>query len=119
MANVLILDDQPDIRFLLRAAVERDGHHALCAADVHEARELLQQQPDVLLADIAIGEHDGLDFTVETRARPGFAELPVVIVSADPNASNLVRESGLRSVEVLEKPFRFDDVTDTLRRLLH
>lgn len=118
MANVLILDDQPDVRFLLRVAVERDGHRALCAADVDEARQLLDQRPDILLADIGVGNEDGLDFTIEIRGRPGFAELPVVIVSADPNASALLRESGLKLVELLEKPFRFADVADTLRRLL-
>ena len=106
------------MRLLLRAAVEHAGHRALCAADVREARSLLDEGTDVLLADIGLGRDNGIDFTVETRARPEFAELPVVIGSANPKAPALLRESGLTSVLLLEKPFHFADVSEMLDRLL-
>lgn len=115
MVRVLIVDDKPEIRLLLKAAVEREGHSAIVAASAEQAWDMLDQQPDVMFADIGLPGEDGIAFTARVRRRNFFGDLPVVFVTARSNAEKEVRAAVAEPVSVLEKPFRFDQVAQALR----
>ena len=72
MIRVLLADDADEMRFLLRVALETDGHFEVVgdAADGVEALALLEQQrPDAILLDMAMPRMDGLEVLAEMKAR--------------------------------------------------
>jgi hypothetical protein len=83
--QVLIVDDEPDVRELLKAVIEESGAEVIAAASVQEALQVLEQlQPDVLVSDIAMPFEDG--YTLIRRVRDletqGGEILPAVALTA-------------------------------------
>ncbi|PWC36651.1 response regulator [Azospirillum sp. TSO35-2] len=81
MAKILVVDDDPVTRNLIRAILTRDEHDVTLCAGAVEAIEALSFQPfDLLLTDIIMPQHDG--FEVIQAARNLRPEMPVMILSA-------------------------------------
>lgn len=120
MAVVLIVDDRAEIRTLLRAVIEREGHQSLVAESAHEARSLLDQGPSpaLLCTDVGLPGENGIDFAIKLRSTPAYANLAVLFVTANPDSIERRRIPGTGAVETLAKPFRFDQVAALLRELL-
>jgi CheY-like chemotaxis protein len=118
MACVLIVDDKPEIRLLLKAAVEHAGHRAMLAGNAAEAWRLLDEEPDVVMADIGLPGEDGVSLATRIRGDGRHERLPLVFVTARVNAEQLVRERFLDPVAVVEKPFRFDEIGRTIDRMM-
>lgn len=100
----LIVDDDPDLRYLVSVALTRWGHRALMAATADEAREACTEaRPDVLLLDVNMPDADGPDFLAALR-RDGLAPSRVYLVSAlDPDELRPLAAS--LDVGYLVKPF--------------
>jgi signal transduction histidine kinase/CheY-like chemotaxis protein len=81
---VLIVDDDADVRSILRASVESAGLAAAEAANGREALDLLAQglQPTLVLLDLMMPEMDGFAFLDTVRSKDATAALPVVILTA-------------------------------------
>ncbi len=72
--RVLLVDDEPDARELLRAVLERDGAEVTTAASAREALAFVDTyRPHVLVSDIGMPEMDGYDLIRQVRALPGGA----------------------------------------------
>ena len=102
--RLLVVDDDPDIRDVLRDRLESDGYAIRTAKDGHEAITTLFQEPvDGVILDIGIPELDGLE--VLRRFRQKDSELPVVIMTAVEalDRALLAIESGAQAY--LLKPF--------------
>jgi CheY-like chemotaxis protein/two-component sensor histidine kinase len=82
--RVLLVDDEPDAREVLRVLLEVQGARVITASSAGEALELLRRQPtDVLLADIGMPEQDGYALIEAIRAlRSAEAAIPAVAVTA-------------------------------------
>ncbi len=81
---VLIVDDDPDVRSIVRASVEGAG---LAAAEAANGREALDQiagglRPALVLLDLMMPELDGFAFLDAVRADPSLTDLPVVVLTA-------------------------------------
>ena len=75
--TVLIVDDEPALRLLCRVNLELEGHRALEASSLAEAREILASQlPDVMLLDVHLGSEIGLDLLEDIDS----LELPTQVV---------------------------------------
>ncbi|MGY1618775.1 response regulator [Geodermatophilus sp. SYSU D00691] len=116
-ARVLVVDDEPAIRELLSLALRYEGWAVSTAASGAEAVAVAcDVRPDVVLLDLMLPDLDG--FTVLRHLRAEQPLLPVVFVTARDDDAD--RRAGLASGadDYLTKPFRLDDVTARLRRLL-
>ena len=92
--SVVILDDDPMILLLSRAICESAGLRAITLEDPALLfRTLEDERPGVLLMDVQLPGTTGFDLTRRLRANPEFAELPVILFSAD--ASKESRESAV------------------------
>ncbi len=81
MAKILIVDDEMSIRMLYREEFEDEGYEVTEAADGHHLVErIAHEKPDVVILDIKMSEHNGLDLLQEIRK--AFYDLPVIISSA-------------------------------------
>lgn len=81
--KVLIVDDNTDLRVILRRFLERNGFSVREAANGRRAMEQLKaERPDVMLLDIMMPEMGGLEALQAIRRDPEFADLPVIMVTA-------------------------------------
>jgi len=105
MTRILIADDEPSIRFVLRDALEGDGHEVVEAADGNAAREALAGQHfDLALLDIRMPGPSGLELLDELRTR-GAEAPPVVIMTAQNTFENAVEAMKRGAFDYLTKPF--------------
>ena len=114
-ATVLVVDDDPSLRQVLRRTLEIEGFHVEEAPDGASALHLIQARAepfDLVLTDLAMPHIDGRQVS-ETlaRYRPGVA---LLCMSADPDAVPYI-ESSDAPVRVLLKPFTPDDLYHAVR----
>lgn len=83
MPSILCVDDEPTQLILLKFAFERAGFTVLRANDGQEAVELTtQHRPDIILMDLMMPVKDGYQATVEIKAEPSLAHIPIVLYTA-------------------------------------
>ena len=104
MATILIVDDEPDIRFLIRLILETAGHKVVEAR--HGAaglKSVKTEPPDLVVTDVMMPTMDGLEFIERLRGDPGTAAIPILVVSGN---SDLATAANVR----LRKPFLAEEL---------
>ena len=83
MAKILFVEDEPDIRDLVRLALE-DAHGVTVAETAEEGlRRAAEEAPDLILMDVSLGgAFDGLEATRRLRADPRFDTTPIIALTA-------------------------------------
>jgi CheY-like chemotaxis protein len=119
MTNVLVAEDNPVNRELLRELLEARGYHVTEAPDGQEALRMIEQaHPDILLLDIGMPILDGFAVVRKIRENPSLATLIVLAVTA--YAMQGDRENILNAGfdGYLSKPINARDLANELERLL-
>jgi len=79
MARILVVDDEPDERFLVGRALRRAGHEVAVASDGANALKAVQERPpDLVLTDIMMPVMDGVELIRRLRAEPATAAIPIL-----------------------------------------
>jgi CheY-like chemotaxis protein len=108
MASILVIDDDQQIRSVLRIFLERSGHTVRQAGDGEEGLRLFgAESPSLVLCDLHMARKHGLDTLRELRRLDPAARL--VALSGDPRALAVAKTSGVDAV--LAKPFSRDSLT--------
>ena len=107
MARILVVDDEPDIRTLLRIALERvDGFEVVVVASGAEAIEAFAGGGfDVVLLDVMMPGMDGLETLQHLRAQPGGDVVAVAFLTARAQAADVESYRAAGVADVLTKPF--------------
>ena len=104
MAEILIVDDEPDIRFVLKMAFESAGHQIVEAHHGVAALERVEDShPDLVVTDVMMPLLDGLELVRRLRSNPETAAIPILLLSSLTTAA-----SGADAA--LAKPFRPHEV---------
>lgn len=104
--SVLVVDDAAAIRLLCRVNLELDGHRALEAASLDEARDALAQEDvSLVLLDVHVGPADGLELLDEIRR-----DYPEVAVALLTGSTDVERARAHGPDAVLGKPFELEDL---------
>ena len=118
-SDILIVDDEADIRELVSGILEDEGHKTRLAKDSDEAiRAIEERRPSLVILDIWLqgSKLDGLE--VLARVKKQHPELPVVIISGHGNIETAVQAIKKGAYDYIEKPFKADRlVVVTLRAL--
>lgn len=113
--KIVVVDDEPAIRRLLRAALERAGY---AVVEVGSAREALSavsiDRPDAVLLDLGLPDRDGLEI-LPLIAKSGPA---LVVISAREATQEKIAALDLGADDYVTKPFDTDEVLARLRRAL-
>ena len=115
-ANILIVEDEKQIRRFLRTALESEGCRVFEAEDC--ARGLIEagtRKPDLVILDLGLPDRDGVEFIRDLR---GWAELPVLILSARGDESDKVAALDAGADDYLTKPFGMAELLARVRVLL-
>lgn len=107
MKKILVVDDEADIRKMLKEYMELEGYFVMTAANALEAEKLLRQQPDLMLLDISMPETDGISFCEKIRDSLG---IPIIFLSARMQEGDKI--SGLRAGgdDYITKPFSMEEL---------
>ena len=101
--DVLVVEDEDDVRRLVRVLLERAGHQVIEAVNGHEALHLVREaQPRLVVLDVAMPELDGWQTLERLR---GISDVPVIMLTA--RAEELDKVRGLRAGadDYVTKPF--------------
>jgi CheY-like chemotaxis protein len=117
LSRILVVDDEPDIRSLLRLCLVEVGGYAveLCASGQEALLRLQGPCPDLILMDVMMPGQDGPSALAELRAR-GCAT-PVVFLTAKVQASEVAALKALGALGVIAKPFDPMTLADEVRGL--
>src|SRR5215470_8280414 len=113
MANVLLVDDEPDFVSATRELLTMHGHNVDTAERLDDARRILgNDTPDVLLLDLMLPDGNGLELLEELR---GSGVKRVVFITGHPDIKSLVKNLSGPSVGYLTKPIDSRELMDLLK----
>jgi two-component system, OmpR family, KDP operon response regulator KdpE len=114
--KVLIVDDEPPIRKLLRMGLSTQGYEILDATNGKTALALLEEKPDLIILDLGLPDMQGLDLLAAIRARD--EAVPIVVLSSRGDESVKVRALDLGADDYLTKPFGMEELLARMRAAL-
>jgi two-component system response regulator TctD len=116
---ILVIEDRDDVREGLAQLLEFQGFVVFEAANAEEAFAQLQSSPHgiaLMLLDLNLPGPGGAEIRAAQLADAGLAKIPTIVVSAcTPDAAG---SEALRAAAWIEKPFRFDQLLDEVRRFV-
>jgi CheY-like chemotaxis protein len=130
MAKILIIDDEKDVRIVLREVLERAGYDAMIAANAREGLEKLEADgADLVITDVIMPGMDGV--AAIEKIREDHPDVPIIVISGGGNIAPLAYEPGAISTSAylasatnaganrtLTKPFVRQELLDAVRALL-
>jgi CheY-like chemotaxis protein len=130
MAVILVVDDERDVRLVMREVLEREGYEVRLAENGMEGLRMLDDAPaDLLITDIIMPGIDGV--TTMQRAREKHPDMPVIVITGGGNVAPMAYEPGAIKTSAflasatkaganvtLTKPFGRKELIDAVNRLL-
>jgi len=120
-SRILIIEDEPETRELLRRAVEKQGWEVVEAENGRVGLERIAiQAPGVILLDLMMPEMDGFTFMEELRRRPEGRRIPVIVVTAKDLTEEDRRRLNGCVIQILEKGgYSTRELLDEIHKLLN
>jgi CheY-like chemotaxis protein len=105
--KVLLVDDEDQLRRVMRDLLEREGYGIAEARDGPQALDQVDEyNPDIIVLDLNLPTLDGYSVLAELRSRPSTRDIPVIVLTAKGDEDNEVRVFELGADDFLTKPFR-------------
>jgi two-component system KDP operon response regulator KdpE len=114
--KVLIVDDEPPIRKLLRMGLSTQGYSILEAPNGKTALELMDQQPGLIILDLGLPDIQGHELLRMIRSRN--ESVPVVVLSSRGDEAGKVQALDLGADDYVTKPFGMDELLARMRAAL-
>jgi len=120
MAKILIVEDERDMREILKGMVESAGHKVITAADGKQGLDLaIKQKPDLILLDIVLPKMSGFEVLEKIKYDPATHETPVIILSNLGQEKEVARGKALGAVDYLVKTsVHLTDILDKIGKYL-
>jgi two-component system phosphate regulon response regulator PhoB len=117
--RIVVIEDEDEIRDILAYNLERAGYAVSCAADGRAGLDLVRSaQPELVLLDLMLPEVDGLDVCRALRADDATATLPVIMLTARGDESDVVLGLGVGADDYVTKPFSPREVVARVEAML-
>jgi two-component system KDP operon response regulator KdpE len=114
--KVLVVDDEPPIRKLLRMGLGTQGFQTIDAPNGKAAIELMVEQPDLVILDLGLPDVPGLELLRQIRARR--EDLPIVVLSSRGDEAAKVEALDLGADDYVTKPFGMEELLARMRAAL-
>jgi len=111
--RVLVIDDEPPIRKLLRMGLGSQGYEVIEAATGRAGLDLLAEQPGLVILDLGLPDIDGLDALQTMRSRN--ESVPIVVLSSRGDEISKVKALDLGADDYVTKPFGMDELLARMR----
>ena len=118
-ARILVVDDEPDIRFLLKDILEDEGYQVDVAEHARAANEIRRtSSPDLVLLDIWMPEIDGVTLLKQWKD-DGKDDCPVVMMSGHGTVETAVEATRYGAYDFVEKPLSMAKLLSTVKAAMH
>lgn len=115
-AKILVVDDEPQLTRVLRTGLKSRGYDVLAAADGVAGLETFKTwKPDLVIADLAMPNMDGLELCRQLRA---ISQVPIIILSAKGEEKVKVEALDIGADDFVTKPFGIDELLARMRAAL-
>ena len=114
--RVLVVDDEPPIRKLLRMGLTAQGYQTLEAANGKAALDLLKETPDLIILDLGLPDTLGHDLLRTIRARN--EGVPIIVLSSRGDEAGKVQALDLGADDYVTKPFGMEELLARMRAAL-
>jgi two-component system KDP operon response regulator KdpE len=114
--KVLVIDDEPPIRKLLRMGLSTQGYDILEAATGKASLQLLARKPDLVILDLGLPDIQGLELLRMIRARDD--SVPIVVLSSRGDEAGKVQALDFGADDYVTKPFGMDELLARMRAAL-
>ena len=111
--KVLVIDDEPPIRKLLRMGLETQGYQILDASNAKTALELMPEKPDLVILDLGLPDMQELELLHQIRAAR--EDLPIVVLSSRGDEVAKVAALDQGADDYVTKPFGMDELLARVR----
>ena len=118
-AEILIIDDNPDIRNIIRDLISESGYKTRVAANYNQAlTEIDKKLPDVAIIDVKLdkGDNDGIELLSHIKKKN--KDIPVIIISGHANIEMAIKSLKNGAFEFIEKPFDQDRLMNFVNRAI-
>lgn len=116
---VLLVDDEPNLRDLLRQMLELGGYEVVEAEDGLDAiNQLKQKTPNIMILDVMMPNLDGVTLCKKLRATTRFADLPIIMLSGKTQYQAVQEGLAAGANLYLCKPITVDELIQSVRGLL-
>ena len=117
IGRILIVDDEPDIRGLLKDCAQRCGYEVATASGGHQAMQMLDEAAfDLMISDVRMPDVDGIELLRWTAAHHG--RTGVIMLSGCDDLRLAVNAMQLGALDYLQKPFQVSEVAQTLHEAM-
>ncbi|MEN6336803.1 MAG: response regulator transcription factor [Phycisphaerales bacterium] len=118
-ASILVVDDEEDIRELVQLNLDREGYRVLTCESGEQALAVARSKtPDLIVLDLMLPGIDGLEVCKRLKADAGLGQIPVVMLTAKGEESDIVAGLELGADDYITKPFSGKVLVARVRRLL-
>ncbi len=114
--KILVIDDEPPIRKLLRMGLGTQGYQTIDAANAKAALEAMSGKPDLVILDLGLPDMQGLDLLRQIRAR--HEDVPIVVLSSRGDEAGKVEALDLGADDYVTKPFGMEELLARVRTAL-
>jgi two-component system KDP operon response regulator KdpE len=114
--KVLVIDDEPPIRKLLKMGLTTQGYQVLEAPNGKTALEILAQEPDLVILDLGLPDMQGHDLLRTIRARN--ESVPIMVLSSRGDEAGKVQALDLGADDYVTKPFGMEELLARMRAAL-
>ncbi len=114
--KVLVIDDEPPIRKLLKMGLQTQGYAIIEAHDGRTGLDKLTEDPDLVILDLGLPDTDGFDLLEKIRARK--ESVPIVVLSSRGDEAGKVRALDLGADDYVTKPFGTEELLARMRAAL-
>lgn len=118
--RILLVEDEEDIAYLVRFMLERQQYRVDHAADGRQAFEYIDasKPPDLVLMDIMLPYHDGIEIIQRLRATAGWESVPVLMLTAKAREADIVKALELGADDYVTKPFQPEELLARIKRFI-
>ena len=116
---VFVIDDEKDIREILKINLENEGYHVFTFSSAGEAKKGFDSvKPDLVLLDVMMEGKDGFEFCREIRSSEKLRSIPVIFLSAKSEEFDRVLGLELGGDDYLTKPFSIKELKSRIKAVL-
>jgi len=115
--SILVLDDDPDIGTMIKMMLEYKGYLVTVSDRAEAAEEVIRNNNiDLIIMDMLLSGVNGTDICTELKKNNSTSHIPIMMISAHPNAKEICLEAG--ADEFISKPFDMQDILSKIQKLV-
>lgn len=119
MVEILVVDDEPDVLYLIKRILERNGFSVIGAEDGESCLEMLKtERPDLIILDVMMPGLNGWQVSDKIKTDENLRDIPVIILTVRSEDADMQKSINSKADAHLNKPINQSNLIETIKKLL-